>query len=241
MGKKKKSRAVHPRQKINIDQMAAEIRKELRGILRRIDNLRCPLTPRLVESRPEGEPRYYLEKASTVEAIEEEVITLAGMVWHLKDRLNRWMSAAMLTSIPTVEEMANSEVLLQICGDLIDSKKHGGGTNRSGYAPQVGGFSFYPNGQIALRYDGALRMGEFFVETAKPIPFDIRIQTGDGSGHFGSAVDLITKAFDIWKRLIEKTDLLAGDNPENTELRRLLQRFEKGEYPIFKSLLAASW
>jgi hypothetical protein len=152
----KKPRNRQKRERVNAAEMAAEIRKELRGILRRMDELRRPMPVELVEGVPEGEPRYLLRKASAYEAIQEDVITLAGMVWHLKDRLKRWMADSGLECQPSIEDLAAAHKAMLICGDLIDSKKHGGGSNRSGYSPQVGGISFRPGGVMALRYDGAL-------------------------------------------------------------------------------------
>src|SRR4051812_14865928 len=102
----KKPRNRQPRERVSADDMAAEIRRELRGILRRMDDMRRPMLVELVDGIPEGEPRYRLRKASAYEAIQEDVITLAGMVWHLKDRIKRWMTAAQLACTPTVEEMA---------------------------------------------------------------------------------------------------------------------------------------
>ena len=237
---KRKSRNRQPRERVNAAGMAGEIRRELRGILRRMDELRRPMTPELVEGVPEGEPRYVLRKAAAHEAIQEEVIALAGMVWHLKDRLKRWMTASNLECRPTIEDLAAAHKPLLICCDLIDSKKHGGGSNRSGYAPQVGGFSFRPGGEIALRYDGALKAGEIRVMKPDPIPYTVEIATGDGTATFGPAIDVITSAFEQWRVVIDKVDLLGGSDVESVELRRLLNRFEKGLTPIFYSELVGS-
>jgi hypothetical protein len=217
--------------------MLAEIRAELRGILRRMDELRRPMTPELAIDPSEAELPYVLRRMASHEAIQEDVISLAGMVWHLKDRLNRWMSAVGKTCVPSIEEIAAAQKPLLICGDLIDSKKHGGGSNRSGFAPQVGEIGFSQDGRIGFRYDGALKLSDIRLEKPTPIPFTVDIVSGDGQFTFGPAVDLISKAFENWRILIEVTGLLGGGDPESQELRRLLERFEKGATPIFHSKL----
>jgi hypothetical protein len=233
----KKTRKRQKRERVNATEMAAEIRKELRGILRRMDELRRPLPVELIEGIPEGEPRYLVRRASDYESIQEDVITLAGMVWHLKDRLKRWMAASGLEISPSIEELAAGCKALLICGDLIDSKKHGGGSNSSGHAPRVGGISFQPGGMMALRYDGALKAGEFLVTNPEPIPYTIEIVAGDGQGTFGPAIEVICQAFEQWRMVIVNADLLGGSDAESVQLRRLLKRFEKGESPIFHSEL----
>lgn len=234
---KKKPRNRQPRERVNAADMAAEIRKELRGILRRVDELRRPLTPELLEGISDGEPRYLLRKAAAHEAIHEDVIALAGMVWHLKDRLKRWMAASNLECQPTIEELAAAHTPLLVCCDLIDSKKHGGSSNRSGYAPCVGGISFQPDGMTALRYDGALKASDIRVMKPNPIPYTVEIVSGDGKATFGPAIDLICQAFEQWQVVMVKTDLLAGNDVENTQLRRLLSRLDAGLTPIFHSEL----
>lgn len=235
----RKPRNRQPRERVSAAEMATEIRKELRGILRRMDDLRRPMAVELVAGVPEGEPRYLLRKASAYEAIQEDVITLAGMVWHLKDRLKRWMAASQLACSPTIEELAERNKPLLVCADLIDSKKHGGGSNRSGYAPRVGGISFRPNGVMAIRYDGALKAGDIRVINADPIPYTVEIVTGDGKGTFGPAIDVICNAFEQWRVVVGNIDLLGGSDAESVQLRRLLDRFKNGQTPYFYSELVA--
>jgi len=239
MGRKDKARNKLPRMRVNADEMAAEIRSELRSILRRMDDLRRPMPVELVEGVPEGEPRYLLRKGAAYESIQEDVITLAGMVWHLKDRLKRWMAASGLECSPTIEEMAAAHKPMLICGDLIDSKKHGGGCNRSGYAPKVDGIGFRPNGLMAMKYDGALKAGEILVMNPDPIPYTVEIVSGVCNATFGPAIDLICNAFEQWCDLIDKADLLGGGDGESVQLRRLLQRFKNGTTPYFHSELIA--
>ncbi len=239
MSKKQKRRNNQPRVRVNADEMATEIRKELRGIFRRIDGLRRPLDVEPMEGIPEGEPRYLIRQAGHYEAIQEEVITLAGMVWHLKDRIKRWMAASCLGCSPTVEELADACMPLKVCGDLIDSKKHGGGSNGSGYSPKVSGISLPTNGLLAIRYDGGLKAGEFLVTKPDPMPYTIEIVSGDGKFTFGPAVDVICKAFEQWRVLIENLDLLGGSDGESVQLRRLFNRFEQGLTPIFRSELTS--
>jgi hypothetical protein len=171
------------------------------------------------------------------EAIIEDVIGLAGMVWHLKDRLNRWFSATGKTYEPSIEEIAETDKPLLVCGDLIDSKKHGGGSNRSGFAPKVGNIGFNPGGQMGIKYDGALKLADIRVSKPDPIPFTAEILSGDEQYTFGPAIEVISKAFENWRRVIDDSDLLGGSDPESRELRRLLERFENGQMPIFQSEL----
>jgi len=233
---KSKKTKYPPRKRVDSSEMAAEIRRELRGILRRLDDLRRPMIPELAADHAERDDlQYVLPRLAAHEAIIEDVITLAGMVWHLKDRLKRWLAASDLACSPTIEEIAASQKPLLICGDLIDSKKHGGGSNRSGFAPTVGNISFNPGGQIGLKYDGALKVADFRVSNQTPIPFTVEIVSGDSQYTFGPAVTVISKAFENWRNVINATDLLDGTGTECCELRRLLERFERGLTPIFYS------
>lgn len=234
---KNKSRNRQPRERVNPTDMAAEIRRELRAILRGMDRLREPMSPELVKDIPESEPRYLLRKLGAYESIQDDVIALAGMVWHLKDRLKRWMAASNLGCSPTIEELAAAHKCLLICCDLVDSKKHGGASNRSGYAPRVRSVGFRPDGVIGLRYDGALKAGEICVMKPDPIAYTVEIVTADGQGTFGPAIDVICKAFEQWRVVIVNTGLLGGSDRESVELRRLLARFEKGIIPVFQSEL----
>jgi hypothetical protein len=234
---KKQRRGQQPRERANPDDMASEIRTELRGIFRRMDELCRPIVPELVEGVLEGEPRYSLRKMAAHESIQEEVIALAGIIWHLKDRLKRWISAAKIDCQPAIEEIAAADSALLICGDLIDSKKHGGRSNRSGYAPCVGEIGIRPNGKMGIKYDGALKLSEIRVMNPDPVSFTVEIITGDGKGTLGPAMDVVRKAFEPWRVVIDELDLLGASDGESVQLRRLMDRFKNGLIPICRSQL----
>jgi hypothetical protein len=121
---------------------AAEIRKELRGILRMQAELQQPLDEFWADpNRPVGVPRFYvrfdrswprgviglrigvLKIKLPDERIQDHVLEFAKGVWHLKDRLHQWVKAT--GSGEDVEAWAEQSIDLRICADLANWKKHG--------------------------------------------------------------------------------------------------------------------
>ncbi len=239
MSKRKKNRT-DKRIRSDPIKIATEIKQELRGILRRIDELKMPFTPEFVESRPDGN-RFRIRHATSYERIHEDICTLAGMVWHLKDRIGRWFSATGRQVEPSLEDLAASNTALCVCADLIDSKKHGGGCNRSGHSPKLNGLKLAPNGPVQFRYDGALKVAEIHVPSDDPIPYVVQIVSAEGHVFADdndvpiNAIDLICTAFDCWNQLLAQTMLLSDSNPEDSKLFKMLNRFKERQFPVFQS------
>jgi hypothetical protein len=243
MAKKKKK--PDKRMRSNPEVIANEIKQELRGILRRIDELKSPFKPSLVPVAEGEVARYRLWGATSVERIHEDLCTLAGMVWHLKDRLSRWLTTSKLSSSPSIEEIANGNLPLTVCADLIDSKKHGGGCNRSGLLPKLAGLQFKPNGPIGMRYDGVMQLGEFNLPTDEPVSYTVQIVNGNGEifadmdGNITNAIDIICLAFDYWADIVLKSPLLLSSVPRDAKLKKMLYQFKKRDFPVFQSDLVS--
>src|SRR4051794_23438781 len=95
------------------DQIAGEVRVELRSILRQNEDLRAPFSWfGIIEGKREGEPRFtvlfdqgprrvvqglrlggLLTLRRPDERIMDRVFELAKSVWQLKDRLKLWVKA----------------------------------------------------------------------------------------------------------------------------------------------------
>jgi hypothetical protein len=210
------------------DQIAADIRIELRSIVRGLQHLRQPFTEfDDVPGLPEGHPRFRLKQAACYEEVQRRVLEVAGAIWHLKDRLKLWVAARSLTISPTIEELVAGNLALLLCSDLINAKKHGECKNRSGYGPRLGGLriDINGNGAVAMRYDGAAKEDEILVTHRVPVPFQVEIISGDGRGTFGNAAEVIEKAFDVWRQVICQLGILAAPDPES----QLLLRHLRGE------------
>lgn len=123
-------------------ELAAEIRHELRSILRQRDDLRRPLNKfEPVKDPTKGQPPHYVvfhlgPHRSIVglrtqfnrltlpdERIIDAVYGFAQSVWHLKDRLKLWIASRKMDL--DVEAFAGSNPDLLIVADLANSKKHG--------------------------------------------------------------------------------------------------------------------
>lgn len=222
--------------------VAAEIRTELRSILRQKGELRKPLNAfGLDRSRPAGQPRYYvlfdqgrrrvvkglrLGGLQVLELPDERIIDgvfeLAKSVWQLKDRLKLWVKAQGLST--NIEAEANKSQHLLICADMANWKKHGANKNRSGLAPRITTvvFDTSQSGKLELYYDGATKQKELLVTTTSPIPFRVEVVGNNGTTQLGDAVDLIDAAFMDWLPVIQTVGVLSGKDRESEHLRQTL-------------------
>jgi hypothetical protein len=228
------------------EQIAAEIRAELRSILRQRQDLRRPLDWfGLVESRVEGEPRYYVlfdQNPRLVvkglrlgglgklrvpdERIIDRVFEFAKSVWQFKDRLKLWVK--LQGAGPDIEAAAASSQNLLICADLANWKKHGENKNRSGLDPRIDFVTFDTsrNEAVELYADGGSKHQELLVAKDIPIPYRVDVH-GKGGVQLGDASDLIWCAFQDWLPIITSTGVLDGDNRESEYLRQQLFSLEQ--------------
>ncbi len=225
--------------------IAAETRVELRSILRQRDDLRKPLDAfGLVESRSEGEPRYYVlfdanprlvvkgmrlggcgTLRLTDERIIDQVYSFAESVWHFKDRLKLLARAARLSL--SVESESQRSHHLMICSDLANWKKHGECRNRSGLLPRAATVAFDTSrsGPLELYYDGATKHQELLVTNSVPISYSVEV-TGTKDGQeiaLGDAVQLIDMGFHDWLPIVTASGVLSEQNRENEHLRQELE------------------
>jgi hypothetical protein len=160
---------------------------------------------------------------------------LAGSVWHLRDKIARWLSAVNKKCVPSLGDLANDNIALRICGDLIDSKKHGAGCNKSGFAPTVGAVALKLSGTVGMKYDGAIAVDEILVTRPDPIEYTVEIVSHDGKT--GDALELIRKAMSPWCEVLKKAEFLESRDSRTTKLKEMFDRFEQGVYPIVTSSL----
>jgi hypothetical protein len=157
-----------------------------------------------------------------VETISDRVASLAGSVWHLKDRLNHYAKATEPKA--DSEAWANSDRNLQICGDIGNHKKHGHNTNHSGLNPRLVPEIFFDtsrSGLVEFYYDGATKHRELLVSNLVPIPFRVDIADGT-SAVIGDAASVIRAGFDHWLPLIRQLGILAGTGRDDIALRKVL-------------------
>lgn len=224
------------------ENIAAEIRRELRSILRLWNDLRAPLqkfeplNPLLAER-----PRFYVafdlrprrritglklgglpNLSLPDERIQGAVWEFAEGVWHLKDRLHQWVKAT--GNNTDVEAFVKTSQRLLICADLANMKKHGRSENRSKLDPQLGNviFDTSKSGPIEFFYSGAGKDKELLVTNPVPIPFSVELLIHDGTASLGDAVEIIHQAFTDWLPLIQKLGILSGDDNETKLLREQL-------------------
>jgi len=228
--------------KASVNAIAAEIRSELRSVLRQRDDLRKPLQRfGEVESRPHDVPRYYVlfdenprlvvsglrlggceEVSLADERIIDRVFEFAKSVWHLKDRLKLWVHAQGLGF--KVEAEAEKCHTLLVCADLANRKKHGTNRNRSKIDPRIETVKFDTSrsGGIELYYDGATKHQELLVTDPAPIPYRVDVVADGGTRNLGNAADLIDHAFSEWLPMIQRLGILSSSDGESEYLREQL-------------------
>ena len=220
--------------KKSADQIAAQIRAELRGILRLRDELRTPLQRfQPVEPTPAGGPSFYvtfdlrprrrikglklggIQRLSLPdEQIKAKVAEFTKAVWHLKDRLHQWVRV--LGGATDVDAFATCSKELLICADLANLKKHGRNENRSKLNPQLGNVDFdtSKNGHVEMFYAGASKDKEVIVQHPVPIPYSVQLLIHDGTASMGDAVEIVARGFEAWLPLIRQLGVLEGDARE---------------------------
>ena len=224
------------------DQIAAEIRVELRSILRLRDELRNPLQRFEALSPPRADgPRFYVSfdlrprrplpglkvgglprLSCPDERITDQVAELAKAVWHLKDRLYQWVKASGRSA--DIDGFTKSSKELLICADLANLKKHGRNKNRSGLNPRLANVDFdtSKNGTVEIFYDGATKAKEVIVERAIPIPYTVQLLIHDGPDSIGDAIEIVSRGLESWLPLIQQLGVLEGDGREEHFLRNAL-------------------
>ena len=229
------------RQRLPNERIAKEIRVELRSIIRQIASLRRPLEMfQMMQNRSSGSPKYRVvfdnrplrkiqglqicTKRITLpdEKIEDDVLNLTQSVWHLKDRFQQW---AKIQSIRIdIEAVINQNKHLQVCSDLANKKKHGRTENRSGLSPYLSlvNLDTSKSGVIEIFYDGSFKEKELLVTNDVPIPYTVEILVNDETKSLGNAVDYICKAFHCWLPVIQEMAILNENDPESSELAKLL-------------------
>jgi len=232
-----------------MDQLASEIRAELRSILRQFDELRRPISQFARYPNPApGQPPFRVlfdngpdrpitglrtqinKLAVPDERILDAVLSLAKSIWHLKDRLSQWVRGNNLSE--EVESHAKGCPDLLIAADLANRKKHGRSQNVSGQRPRLElvEFDTSQSGVVEFFYNGAMKEKELLVTNPKPLKFTVPVLTDGDTAPLGDAVEMLAHAFEHWKPLIRKIGAL-GDvkNPENRQLARRLLPSEDGD------------
>jgi hypothetical protein len=222
------------------EQIAREMRSELRSIIRQFIDLRKPIQDfELDPDRPEAVPRFFvsfdrnrrrkitglrigsLTTRLPDERIEDATLSLAKSVWHLKDRLHRWIRATGADADVTAWTKGCRSLL--ICGDLANRKKHGGNDDNSGLDPRLTliAFDTSKSGVLEMWYDGATKQHELLVSNPVPIPFRVEMAV-KGDQVWADAVEVIHDGFRHWIPLIQKLGILDESDPESEVLRSTL-------------------
>ncbi len=224
-----------------VEEIAQEIRVELRGIVRKYKQLRRPLnqfTP--VNSKPDDKPYYYVVfdnsehrqitglKIRTAkvhlpdENIVDSVVGFAASVWHLKDRLYQWAKAT--GQSVDIKALISKSKGLRVCADLTNKKKHARNENRSGLDPTLGlvEFDTSRSGPLEFFYNGATKDKELIVSNPVPIPYKVNIVADKGEPALGDAVLVIYEAFKDWLPIIKTMGALDSDDGESLALRKTL-------------------
>ncbi len=221
-----------------LDQIADEIKLELRSIIRQRNSLLVPIIPsQVINGVPDGQPKYRavfdrmplqpitgLKIKATIitlfdEKIIDDVLHYAQSVWHLKDRLNLWVKLKNIGY--NIEEAVQNNMNLMICADLANRKKHGRSENRSGFAPKLNEkieFDTSKNGLIEFYCDWNRMEKELIVSNPTPIPFRAEILKDDNTVFSDNAVIYITQAFLYWLEILEKMCFWEND-VESKEIR----------------------
>lgn len=223
------------------EKIGDEIKAELRNILHTLCELLRPID-RFSSSanRQMGGPRYFvcfdstphrevmglrtniLKMSFPVETITDRVAQLAASVWHLKDRLNHYAKATKANA--DSDAWANSDLNLQICGDIGNHKKHGHNQNYSRMNPRLiaeVNFDTSRSGQLEFYFDGATKQRELLVSNPVPIPYWVDVVDGTNT-IIGDAASILRAGFDHWLPLIDQLGVLGGNGRDDTALRDIL-------------------
>jgi len=223
-------------------EIEAEIRQELRHVLRLLPDLRQPVTRFIpFPVGPDKSIRYFVDFQEGVvptdgnrlkirtkqlalpdERIQARYYAAAECVWELKDRLARWCKYARREV--DIEQYASESQELLICGDLANFKKHGAGRSRTGSQPRLTTIAFDTsrNGVIELYYNGATKEKELWVEHAVQIPFRAPIVDPNDGVLRVDALPVLDASLRHWTQLIQPLGVLDSINPESKVLAGFL-------------------
>jgi hypothetical protein len=154
--------------------------------------------------------------------VQGEILALAGAVWHLRERLDKWGEATGATI--SVRREARRDPNLCLCADLWNAKKHGEcRDDLSGLHPRLDTveYDLSRSGSVELACDGASQVKEVIVAAPVPIPFRVNLLTGDGVV-IGNVVDIIRAGMLSLLPAIRQLGVLNGEDRPAVELRRAL-------------------
>jgi hypothetical protein len=161
------------------------------------------------------------------ERIQDDVLSLAQSVWHLKDRLRRWAKAQNIQI--DIEKLASQNVNLMVCADLANMKKHGGTGKWSRLSPYISEVHFdtSKSGLLELYYDGTAKEKQLHVTNPNPIAYRVKIMTkpedkDEEKVVAEDAVAYIWEAFEYWLPIIKDLGVLKPDNAESGALIKIL-------------------
>ncbi len=220
---------------------AAEIRSELRSILRARRDLYSPIERFEPTTDSDGKTRYYVlfdmhrrlrieglklgglnELKLPDEGIQDRVLEFAKAVWHLKDRLHQFARAT--NQAVDLDAVADRSMELLICADLANKKKHGRTGNRSKVSPVLDSVRFDTSrcGAIEFYYDGAMKYKELIVSNLAPIPFTVAILQEGTAAVLGDSLVTINQALCNWLPVIQQLGALSNEDPETAALKGIL-------------------
>lgn len=222
--------------------IAAEIRGELREIIRMWEGLCSPLPTMpfwhpvdgqmyavMFDMRPPRIARLSLKIGVRTLSLHHErtrtrVLDMAVAVWHLRDRLHQWAKATEDTL--DVRLYADGRPRLVVCADLANRRKHGH-SNRSRLDPGLGQVAFdtSKSGTVLFAHDGAAKEDIFAVSNPAPITYTVELVLADTP--IPDAVDFIWRAFLEWLPLINDLGILTADEAENRHLRKRLTQLDQ--------------
>jgi hypothetical protein len=223
------------------DDIARDIRSELRSILRLRRDLYAPLRRFEPIADPDSGTRYYVlfdthprkairglklggltQLRLPDERICDRVLEFAKAVWHLKDRLHRF--AKTTGQLADLEGIADKSTALRVCADLANQKKHGRSENRSNLNPclDLVVFDTSKNGSVELYYDGAMKDKEVIVANPNPIPYTVDVLINGDSTVLGDARQIIDNGLTDWLPVVQQLGLLSAADPETNALRTIL-------------------
>jgi hypothetical protein len=155
------------------------------------------------------------------ERIQDAALGFAKSVWHLKDRLKKWVRVT--GGADDIETFVRGSHNLCICGDLANRKKHGGSDNLSRLDPEIESVAFdtSKSGWLVLYYNGATKEKELLVSEPVPIPFTVEMAAPSGQAR-PDAVAVIHDGFRHWLPLMQRLGVLAGSDRESEVLRSTL-------------------
>jgi hypothetical protein len=259
------TRVVHLENEYERDS-AYVLRSEFRRIIRKLYDASVPFSGyTLFEERPEGEPRYLLhlnrvaipfggpgERIKSVrylaiphEPIEDALLDLVRAVWHLPDHLLSWAMTTRRSRPKSLREIRDGSSELRICGDLCNTKKHGGSRdNWSGKQPRLGVVHFDTSGcgSIEFSYTGSVKECRILTAIMAPVAYWVNVFPGsawskeigplaepDPALAIGRLADIAAGAFHYLCHVAAEAGLFkasgAGHDVETRALRETLSGF----------------